>query len=78
MFYDKQKIFWLLYGLILIIVTILCAEASLRVAAQLSWKIDGFIHPARDCFIHDAQGFFCAANHFAQITTHAAIATTPR
>src|ERR1700758_747153 len=54
----RQKVFWFLFGLILIAVTILCAEAGLRVAAHLSWRADILTRPQQDCFIHDAQGFF--------------------
>ena len=76
MFCYKQKAFWFLYGIVLVTVTIVFAEASLRVAAQLSWRVDSLTRLMQDCFVHDAQGFFCAATHIAQIMTHAAIGTT--
>ena len=63
MFYSKQKIFWFLFSLILIAVTIFCAEAGLRVAAQLSRQADIFTRrQPTDCFIHDAKGFFVRGN----------------
>jgi lysophospholipase L1-like esterase len=64
MFYHKQKVFWFLYGLVLIAVTVLCAEGGLRIAAQLSWKANAFTRPPQDCFIHDAQEFFLRGNPY--------------
>jgi lysophospholipase L1-like esterase len=64
MFYHKQKVFWFLYGLVLIAVTILCTEVGLTIAAQLSWKANSFTRPQQDCFIHDAQGFFLRGNPY--------------
>ena len=63
MFYHRQKVFWFLFSIILIAVTVFCAEASPRVAAQLSRQVDIFTRrqPA-DCFIHDAKGFFVRGN----------------
>jgi hypothetical protein len=63
MSYHRQKVFWFLFIIILIAVTIFCTEASLRVAAQLSRQVDIFTrHQPADCFIHDAKGFFVRGN----------------
>ena len=63
MFYHKQKVFWFLFGVILIAVTILCAEGGLRVAAQLSRRADFVTRGEQpDCLLLDAQGFALRGN----------------
>jgi lysophospholipase L1-like esterase len=63
MFYHRQKVFWFLFSLILIAVTIFCAEIGLRVAGQLSRQVDIFTRrQLADCFIHDAKEFFVRGN----------------
>jgi lysophospholipase L1-like esterase len=65
MLYQRQKVYWFLFGLILIGVTIVCAEAGLRLAAELSRQVDIFTRrQPLDCFIHDANGFYLRGNPY--------------
>ena len=60
----RQKAFWFLLGLILITLTLFCAEAELRIAAQLSRQADIVTHRQIECFVRDTQGFIVGGNPY--------------